>query len=336
MKKILVTLAVLAASAHSALAEPISIKIATIAPDGSPWAVALDDWKKEVEKGAPGQVKVKIFKGGALGDEADTVMQVKRGQIQGVGASTGAVATQVPEVNVLELPYLFHNYKETDYIIDNVIGSMLSKHFTDRGLMIGFWSENGFRSFGGKAPVAKMADLRGRKMRSQENPIHISTYRAFGASPVPIPTTEVLTSLQTGVVDGFDNTLLFTFAASWHTAIKYFSVSEHIYQPAVIVFNKGAYDSWPPAIQALVMKAGNKIVQPLRDQIRAMEPILLDNLKASGIAVNEVPAAERAAMMKAAEAVRSEYVSKSSANEKALYNAITAGLKTYRAKHPGQ
>lgn len=336
MKKWLAILTAVTLTSSLAHAEPISIKIATIAPDGSPWAVALDDWKKEVEKGAPGQVKVKIFKGGALGDEADTVMQVKRGQIQGVGASTGAVATQVPEVNVLELPYLFHNYKETDYIIDNVVGSLLAKHFSDRGLMIGFWSENGFRSFGGKAPVAKMSDLRGRKMRSQENPIHLSTYRAFGASPVPIPTTEVLTSLQTGVVDGFDNTLLFTFAASWHTAIKYFSVTEHIYQPAVIVFNKGAYDSWPPAIQQLVMKAGNKIVQPLRDQIRAMEPILLDNLKTSGIAVNEIPAAERALMMKAAEAVRSDYVAKATPNEKVLYNAIVDGLKSYRAKNPGK
>lgn len=325
-------LALLLALAGTALADPIVIKIATVAPEGSPWAAALDSWKKDVESKAPGRVKVKVFKGGALGDENESLQATKRGQIQGVGATTGAIGTLVPEVNVLELPYLFNNEQEADYIIDHVIGDKLRQHFHDRGLIVGFWSENGFRSFGGKAPIHTVSDLKGKKMRSQENPIHIATYRAFGASPVPIPITETLTSLQTGVVDGFDNTLLYTFAASWQSAIKYFSLTQHIYQPAAIVFNRGQFESWPSDIQELVIQAGNRVVHDLRQQIRAMEPILIDNLKTAGVQVNTISAAELGSFQRAGEQVRFDYVGKATANEKALYNQITQGLKEFRAR----
>ena len=315
-----------------AYAEPITIRIATVAPDGSPWAAALDAWKKDVESRAAGRVKVKIFKGGALGDENESLQATKRGQIQGVGATTGAIASLVPEVNVLELPYLFNTAQEADHIIDNVIGENLKKHFYERGLVVGFWSENGFRSFGGKMPIQTLADLKGKKMRSQENPIHISTYRAFGASPVPIPITETLTSLQTGVVDGFDNTLLYTFAASWQSAIKHFSITQHIYQPAAIVFNRGQYDSWPADIRQLVLEAGNRVVKDLRRQIRDMEPILIENLRSAGVQVNTLGPAELVAFQRAGEQVRLEYMTKATPNEKALYGQITKGMKDFRSQ----
>lgn len=317
-------------------ADPIIMKIATVAPDGSPWSEGLQTFKQKVEAAVPGKIKIKLFLGGTLGDENETVRSCKLGQIQAVGASTGAIASIVPELNVLELPFLFDNYEEVDHIIDTVVAGSLEKAFLDRGLVVGFWSENGFRNYGGKFAVTKLSDLKGHKVRSQENPIHIAMHRAFGASPVPIPTTEVLTSLQTGVVDGYDQAPLYTFAASWHTASQFYSVTNHMYQGAAIVMNKAFWDGLPEDVKAAVKTAGAGVVTPVRTQVRAMTPILLDNLGASNVKVNTLGAAERAEMAKAAVVVRTDYSKKASAGEKALLAEIEKGLKTWRAKGAGK
>ncbi len=315
-----------------AFADALVMKFATVAPEGSPWANALAGFKQKVEAAHPGKIKVKLFLGGTLGDENESVMATKRGQVQGFGGSVGSIASLVPEVNALELPYLFNTLDEADYAIDQIAAPMLKKAFEDRGLVIAVWSENGYRNFGGKFPVTKMADLKGRKMRSQENPIHLEMYRAFGASPVPIPTTEALTSLQTGVVDGFDQSPLFTFAASWHTAAQYYSISEHIYQAAVIIYNKPFYDALPEDIRKTVDSEGQALIMPLRKQVRAMTPILIENLKASNVKVNVIEPAARAELAKAAEKVRVDWAKKASPAEKKVLQAIEKGLKDYRAK----
>ncbi|MBL9039280.1 MAG: TRAP transporter substrate-binding protein DctP [Archangium sp.] len=321
--------AVLSLAPAVSSAEPIVVKVATVAPDGSPWALKLQEFKKNVEAAVPGKLKVKIFVGGTLGDENETVLATKRGQIQAVGASTGALASQVPEFSVLELPYLFRTYEEVDHVTKTIRGD-IEKACSDRGLIFGFWSENGFRGFGGKFKVATPADLKGRKMRSQENPIHLAMYRDYGASPVPIPTTEALTSLQTGVVDGYDQSPLYTFAASWHTASTHYTTSDHIYQGAAIVFNKAAFDSWPEDVRKAVAVASAAIEDDLKKQVRALTPVLLDNLKASGIEVTKMTAEQKQPFMVVAEKTRADYLKTASAGEKALGTKINKALADFR------
>lgn len=319
------------AFAPSARAQDVvTVKLATVAPVDSPWEIKLQEFKKKAEAAAPGKLKVKIFPGGALGDENDTVLATKRGQIQAVGASTGALASQIPELNVLELPYLFKSIEEADHVLDHIIKDDVAKYASARGLHFGFWTENGFRSFGGKFKVTKPEDLKGRKMRSQENPIHLAMYRAFGASPVPIPTTEALTALQTGNVEGYDQAPLYLFAASWHSASTNYSITDHIYQPAAIVYNKAAWDSWSPEVQKALTDAAAAVQMDLRKQVRAMTPILLKNLGDSGVAVNVLSAEERAAFAKIAENARADYMKKASKGEKELHGKIEKSLAEYR------
>jgi len=320
-----------ALSSTSARSEVV-VKLATVAPDGSPWATKLQEFKKLAEAAAPGELKVKLFVGGALGDENETVLATKRGQIQAVGASTGALASQVPELNVLELPYLFNSVEEVDHIAGTVVKADISKYCADRGLEFGFWSENGFRGFGGRFQVKTPADLKGRKMRSQENPIHLAMWRDFGASPVPIPTTEALTALQTGVVDGYDQAALYLFAASWNTASKYYTVSNHIYQGAAIVYNKQAWDSWSPAVKKALTESAAAVEGDLKKQVRAMTPILLENLKTGGIEVYTLTADEKAAFSTLAVKTRASYLKSASPGEQNLAKKIETGLAAYRKK----
>ena len=316
-------------------AEPLTLKMATVAPDGTPWASALQEFKKKVEAGTAGRIVVKPFLGGVLGDENETVVACQRGQIQGVGASTGALASIVPELSVLELPYLFRNTAEADQVLDKVILSKVESLFSTRGLTLGFWSENGYRSFGTKFGfVRSPADLAGHKMRSQEQKVHLEMYRQFGASPVPIPVTEVLTSLQTGVIDGYDNTPLFAQAAQWTSATNYFTVTEHIYQPAAIAFNKAWFDALTPADQAVLISARTDLMPKSRREIRALTPILIENLSAMDIEVHALTAAERSSFDAPAKKARDTYMANASAGEKALYAQITAGLAEWRKTHP--
>jgi TRAP-type transport system periplasmic protein len=319
------------AFAPSARAEgEVVVKLATVAPEGSPWAITLEDFKKRAEAAVPGKLKVKLFLGGKLGDENETVQAVKRGQIQAVGATTGAMASQVPDFNVLELPYLFRNYEEVDHITENVVKEDIIKACSAKGLVFGFWSENGFRGFGGRFPVKTPADLKGRKMRSQESPIHLAMYRDLGASPVPIPSTEALTSIQTGVVDGYDQAPLYLFAASWYTASTHYTVSDHIYQGAAIIYNKDQWDKWPPEVQKALAAAGAAVQADLKKQVRAMNPILLDNLKNAGMTISTLTAAEKAPFEAIAEKTRQKYMASASASEKAMYQKITKALADKR------
>jgi tripartite ATP-independent transporter DctP family solute receptor len=331
MKTSLLALLLLLAPTAQA-ADMVQLKLATVAPEGSPWATALQTFKAKAEAAAPGKVKVKLFLGGTLGDENETVLAVKRGQIQAVGASTGALASQVPEFAVTELPYVFKNFEEVDRVTsDPGIKADIEKHCADRGLVFGFWSENGFRSFGGKFKISRPEDLKGRKMRSQEQPSHLAFYRALGASPVPIPTTEALTALQTGVVDGYDQAALYLFAASWHTATKNYSTTNHIYQGAAIVFNKQQWDTWPAEVQKALRDAGASIEADLKKQVRAMVPILLQNLGEMGVTVDQTTEPERAAFLPYAEKARAEYLKGATAGEKALFKKMEAVLKAARA-----
>lgn len=310
-----------------------TLKIASVAPEGTPWSDGLAQFKKSAELASGGKLKVKLFLGGVLGDENETVLQTQKGQIQAVGASTGAIASIIPELNVLELPFLFRTAAEADYILDGPALPTLEKAFRDRGLQLGFWSENGYRSFGTTFGFIKNpADLKGHKMRSQENDVHLGMYKAFGASPVPIPTTEVLTSLQTGVVDGYDNTPLYASAAQWLSNTKYFTLTNHIYQPAAIVVNKAWFDSLPADIQKIVIGVRADLMVKMRKEIRALHPILVSNFTAMKVQTYTPTAAELATFETPAKVARDTYIStKATAGEKALYKLIIDNLTKYRA-----
>lgn len=307
------------------------VKIATVAPEGTPWSVGLVEFKKRVEERSGGTIQVKPYFGGVLGDENESVQSCHRGQIQGVAASTGAFSSLVPELSVLEMPYLFRTAEEADHILDRVVLETVRKNFRDRGLVLGFWSENGYRSFGTTFGFIKSpADLAGHKMRSQETPLHLEMYRAFGASPVPIPVTEVLTSLQTGVIDGYDNTPLFAQAASWTEATKYFTITDHIYQAAAVAFNEAWFDALPADRREILLAAGNEIAPGMRVEIRALHPMLLENLEYLDVQVYKPTAAELATFHGPAATARETYLRTASPGEQEMYRTIVAALAEYR------
>lgn len=320
------------ASASPARAEgELTMVLASVAPPDSPWSVLLSKYKSDVEAQSKGRIKVKLKLGGTLGDENETVTKCHRGMIQAVGASTGALASLVPELHVVELPYLFKNAAEADHVIDKALTPELEKLFKKRGVVLGFWSENGFRHFGTRSrPIKVPDDLKGLKMRAQESPVHMSMYKAFGASATPIPTTEVPQALATGNVDGFDQSALYALATSWTKSIKYFTVSEHIYQPAAIVFNQEWFNGLSPDLQAVVINAGRNIQDSGRKAVRDIFEELLEIMKSEKIEIVRHTAAERAVFEKAAQAAYVDFRKEQNDDADRLLDLANASLKAFR------
>lgn len=305
--------------------DPITLKIATIAPEGTPWEKQLKALKKRYEEGSAGRIKVKLFFGGSLGGEKAIVRRCAQGTIQMAGVSTGAASSLVPELNVLEMPYLFRDAAEADHILDTVVKPQMAKMLAAKGFVFGLWAENGFRSFFTRdRPIKAVADLRGLRMRSQETIAHINMYRALGASPQPIDATNVLTSLQTSVVDGFDNTPIFAFATSWYQGTHHMTLSRHIYQPGLILISKQFYDGLPADLQRVVTDIPQSFVDEGRHGVRDLEPLLIKNLGRAGLTVHELEPAQRAEFERAARKSWNPTIAKSGAGARGLLRAIEA------------
>lgn len=306
-----------------ALAEEaeITLKFATVAPPGTPWSKHTDRLKKRVKEGTEGRVKIKVYLGGALGDEDATASRCRKGGIAGWAGTTAALAALIPPLAALELPYLFPDLKTADDILDNKVRTEVDKLLQAAGFKLLFYSENGHRSIGTNFGFVKStADLKGKKMRSQHHDVHQNTWRALGASPQPIAVTDTMTALQTGVVDGFDNTPLFTFAASWFQAITHFTLTEHCYQPAMAVMNLDVWKSLPEDVKALIEGDSKAESAYGRKQVRAIKQSLIDNFGAAGIAVHTPSAGELDAFKKATTPTHKKFTDKYGAD---FYKAIT-------------
>lgn len=315
-------------TAHRASAgDEVVVRVATVAPDGTPWAEQLNAFKKYAEKASNGRLKVKTFMGGTLGGEKALVRRVAQGSLEVFGGSTGAMGSLVESMNVIESPFLFESYAQADKVLDGPTRDLIKTQLEAKGFIFSSWSENGFRSWFSKdKPIKTPADLKGLRMRAQESAVHIDTYKAFGATPVPIDITNVLTSLQTGVVDGFDNSPLYAFAASWYQAVKHATLSKHCYQPGIVVYSKRWFEGLDPELQKILKELPNSIENNGRQGVRSMEPMLIENLKRAKVQVWEPTAADLAPFKKMSAKVADESAKKGGKDSVALLKSIREHL----------
>jgi tripartite ATP-independent transporter DctP family solute receptor len=302
----------------------VVVKFGTAAPEDTPWAKQLSRLKARFDKESAGKVKLKLFLGSVKGGEDAMVRQCAQGSLQAIGVTTAALAILVPELDVFELPYRFSSQEEADRVLDDPeVWALVTKLLAKKGMVPYLFSENGWRNFASKSRAVKApSDLRGMKMRSQENRVHIETWKALGASPVPISIPETLSALQTGVVDGFDNTPLYAFAASWYQGVKHWTVSDHIYQPALIAYNKKWFDEQPEDVRKLLVSNREEETRYGRALIRKLNEPLLANLADAGVEVTRLSPAEKAQFAKETAPVWAKLRGQLSPEGKTLYDLI--------------
>ena len=289
------TLSFLCAAPAPASAQEYVLEMGTVVPSGSPWALQLKRLKKYIQEETGGRVKVKLRLGGS--NERSLARRAQMGSKQGFAGSVGGLSSIVREVNVLEAPYVFNTVEEADKALDDPevlkqVRAILEK----QKLVFALWGENGFRSYFSRRPIRTPEDMKGIRYRSQEAVAHVEAYKAIGASPVTIDVANTMTSLQTGVVDGFDNTPLFAMATTWYQGLddgeRNLFLSKHSYQPGFVVYSKKWFDTLPEDIQKVLLNIPYDLTTWGRSQVRKMEPVLVKNLVRYGYEVHEPTAAE--------------------------------------------
>ena len=276
--------AALSASAWAQTAMKINISVA----QNSHYGVAIDTFAKEVEARTNGRYKIQTFYAGALGAERESVEGVQLGTLDLTMTSTGPLPNFVPEVAILDIPFLFRDYAHARAVLDGPIGQEMLQKFPPKGMVALAWGENGFRHMtNSKRPVNVPDDLKGLKMRTMENPIHIQAYKQFGILPTPMAFTEVFTALQQGTVDGQENPLSVITAAKLDQVQKNLSLTGHVYSPAVILMNKAQWDKLSAADKTAFLDAAKEAVKANRARIDDDERKAVADLRAKGMNVVE-------------------------------------------------
>ena len=279
---------VLACGFSLAASAQTSMKISISVSQNSHLGVAIDTFAKEVERRTNGRYKVQPFYSGALGAERESVEAVQLGTQELTLTSTGPVPNFVPEVKILDVPFLFRDYAHARSVLDGPIGQDLLAKFPSKGMVALAWGENGFRHMtNNKRPVVNPDDLRGLKMRTMENPVHIQAYKGFGIIPTPMAFTEVFTALQQGTVDGQENPLSVITAAKLEQVQKYLSLTGHVYSPALLLMNKAAYDKLSEADKKNFLGAAKEAVKANRARVDSDEKTAVADLRAKGMQVTE-------------------------------------------------
>lgn len=237
------------------------LKAADVHPAGYPTVVAVDNMGKKLDAATQGRFKFQMFPGSVLGDEKAMIEQTQVGAIQLLRTSLGPVGPVVPEVNVFNMPFVFRDVAHMRAVIDGPIGQeLLDKISASPAKMVALaWMDGGSRSLYTKKPVRTPADLKGQKIRMMGNPLFVDTMNAMGGNGIAMGYGEVFTAIQTGVVDGAENNPPSLYTANHFKAgAKYYTQTNHLIIPEILVMSKVAWDKLSPADQALVKKLGRE------------------------------------------------------------------------------
>ena len=255
-------------------------------PQNSHYGAAVDEFAKQVEQRTSGRYKIQNFYASALGAERESVEAVQLGTLDMTMTSTGPVPNFVPEVAILDIPFLFRDYAHARATLDGPIGQEMLSKFESKGMKALAWGENGFRHMtNSRHAVNGPADLKGLKMRTMENPVHIQAYKGFGIIPTPMAISEVFTALQQGTVDGQENPISVIQSWKFDQVQKHLTLTGHVYSPAVFLMGKGLWDKLAAADKQAFMDAVKEAVKANRNRIDADERNGVAYLRSKGMQV---------------------------------------------------
>lgn len=283
----------------SAATGQTTLKLATMAPDGSIWMQALADAKMEIEAATGGAVKVKIYPGGIMGSEKDVLFKIKTGQLQGGGFMGYAIGKICPDVNALMFPMVFRNYAEVDAATEK-IRSFLDGHVRENGFETLGWTEVGFNYAYSLKPIGSIDELRATKVWGLDSPMLIELFAAANISSIPANITDVLTALQTGLLETVFGPPTAAIAVQWHTKVRYYNTLRLTYAVGGVFLSSAGWNAVPVAHRAVVKAAFDKHCQLLSPKVRRSDVEALDFMRSQGVQAIEETLEVRAAFERVA------------------------------------
>ncbi len=259
------------------------------APDGYA-DVAAVKFKELVEAGSGGQITVEVFPSSQIGSERELVEGAQLGSIDAGVVFAGILESFVPEMGVVNLPFLFDGQDHVNAVFDGPVGRELLGLAEGVGIKALAIGQFGLRSMmNSQRPIYTPSDAAGLKFRVPESDIYIRTYELVGANPVPLPGPEIFTSLQNGVVDGTGAPIFAAVTQKYYeTPVKYLSLTEHIYAALLMFMSGELWDSLPPKAQDLIEQSASAAAAHQRAEAAKLDAGYLAELENQGWAVNDV------------------------------------------------
>jgi TRAP-type C4-dicarboxylate transport system substrate-binding protein len=269
------------------------VKIATLAPDGSTWMKTMRKIDDEVRAKTGNRVGFKFYPGGVQGDEKDVIRKMRNGQIHGAAFTGFGLGAIVPEVRVLELPFMFESIEELDHVraeTDEYYRGL----FDEKGYVLLGWTDVGFVYLFSRTPVKSAADMPACRwwIWSGDQLAEIF-FKAFRITPIPLAAPDVLTSLQTGVVDAVYSSPLACVALQWFTRVKYMSDMPVTHGISAVVVSRKALAGVSEADLAVVRAAVESHLAELTRKTRQQNEEAIGEIRKEGVQVVAVDAAAR-------------------------------------------
>lgn len=288
LKTLLATALVAAALIPAAQAQERTIKFAFQNQKEHPQAQGAQKFADLVAAKTHGRITVKLFPGGTLGGDLQTVSALQGGTVEMTVLNAGILSAQTKEFGIYDFPFLFASPQEADAVTDGPFGKKLLDKLQSKNLVgLAYW-ELGFRNVtNSKRPITKAEDLVGLKIRVIQSPIYIDMFNALGANAVPMPFPELYTAMEQKAVDGQENPFSTILASKFSEVQKYLTITRHMYNPQAVIASKKFWDSLNAADQKAITEAMAEATVFQRSVSRSQADVALEDLKKAGMQVSE-------------------------------------------------
>lgn len=311
-------------------AGPKTIKFATLAPEGSTWMNVMRDLDKDIKEATKGQVTFKIFPGGVSGDEKDVLRKMRLGQIHSSAFTGVGLGEILPSIRILDLPFLFKNHGEVDHLREKLY-PLFYESFEKKGFILLAWAEVGFVYFYSKEKITSIQDMKKMKMWIWEgDPLASAFFKSIDINPIPLSIPNVLTSLQTGLIESVYTSPLGVIALQWFTKTKYMLDLPMTNATAAILVTKKSYDKLSRENQEILKRKTTEHMKRLIELTRKDNKSSIAVLKQSGIEVVSPSQGEIEQFNRSGEQVRE--MLKGKLYEKELLDKVLKTLEEFRKK----
>ena len=307
-----------------------TIKFAGQNQKGHPQVMGMERFAELVNQKSDGKIKVRLFTGGTLGGDIQTISALQGGTVEMTVMNAGLLSGNVPEYAIVDLPFLFETPEEADAVMDGPIGQQLADKLPAKGLVwLSYW-ELGFRDLtNNRRPVTKAEDIAGLKIRTLQSPIFIDVFNALGANAVPMPFPELYTALETGTVDGQENPASVILNTKFNEVQDYLTETRHVYNPQIVMISKKFWDRLNADEQKLLQEAALETQDYQRQAARKANKEALEELAAEGMQVDQLAPGEIEKIRAAIEPVVAKYTKDLGPD---LMQQLTAELAKARGK----
>jgi tripartite ATP-independent transporter DctP family solute receptor len=266
-----------------------TIKFASANNKGHPQVTGMEKFAELVKDKSGGKIEVKLFPGGTLGGDVQTIAALQGGVIEMTVLNAGILASNAKQFGAVDLPFLFNSGEEADKVMDGPFGASLMELLPDTGLVgLAYW-ELGFRNLtNNRHPVTKLDDIKGLKIRTIQSPIPVELFNALGANAVPLPYTELYTALETGTVDGQENPAANILNAKFYEVQRYMTLTRHQYNPQIVLISKKFWDGLNDEEKAVLQQAAVEARDFQRKVSREADAAALDEIRQTGMEISEL------------------------------------------------